>query len=281
MNQFFSELLDADNIALFGTWLVFIGLCVGSFINVVAYRLPLIIEAEDALGESGSEGKPRISLAYPPSSCPQCGNRIRPWHNLPVVGWLLLRGRCADCSNPISIQYPAVELLGGVVTAICVARFGGSVLVVSASVLTWFLLACAVTDWKSMYLPDDLTLPLLWLGLLLAAVAPTASFVSLRDAVLGASAGYLVLWSVYQGFKLITGRDGMGHGDFKLLAAIGAWLGWQSITGVLLVATLSGIAFWGVSRLRGHTLGAFAFGPFLAFAAWITLLVPALQLPVR
>ncbi|WP_404377673.1 prepilin peptidase [Vreelandella aquamarina] len=254
-----------------------IGLCLGSFLNVVITRLPVMLmrqwrnEALEAL-EQPIEPAPRFNLAYPPSMCPSCEHAIA-WHdNLPLVGWLKRRGRCAHCRTRISPQYPVVELMGGVLAVAILALHGPSMasLFIYAACLT--LLALTVIDLRTYLLPDILTLPLLWAGLLYQLLFQP---VMLPSAVWGAIAGYLVLWSFYWLFKLVTGKEGMGFGDFKLLAALGAWLGWSMLPLLLVVSAgigaICGLAAQALSpRLRGQPL---PFGPFLALAGWAGLLM--------
>ena len=270
------ELLESSP-TLLAILVGFLGLCIGSFLNVVAHRMPIMLEQEFAdacraqFGSPADDGKPKISLARPPSSCPGCGHRIKPWHNLPVLGWLMLRGHCASCGASISIQYPLVELLTAVFSLICVWRFGFSPQLLAALALSWTLIALTVIDLRTMYLPDNLTLPLLWLGLLLSIVPVFAEPVA---AIAGAAAGYLVLWSVYWLFKLVTGKEGMGYGDFKLLAALGAWLGWQSLPQVILLSALVGAAV-GISLMlvrKAEWSSRIPFGPYIAGAGWIALI---------
>ncbi len=282
-----------------------LGAIVGSFLNVVAYRLPRMIEAEweeearhillprleSLLARIGDEGRDkalqtlgmdsapdakRTSLVYPPSTCPHCGARIKPWHNVPILGWLWLRGRAACCGGPISVQYPIVETLCLLASLLCALRFGYSPALVASLMFSWILLALAVIDFNTHYLHDLLTLPLLWLGLLLSL---TGLFTHPVASILGAAAGYLSLWSVYHLFRLLTGREGMGYGDFKLLAALGAWLGWSALPMIILLSSLAG-AVVGVSLILIRRLGRdqpIGFGPYLAGAGFIALLYgPAL-----
>ena len=256
-----------------------LGLLVGSFLNVVSMRLPAIMtlgwqrEAREVLRLepewTAAETPP--TLWSPPSSCPHCGARIRPWHNVPVLGWLSLRGRCADCHAPISVQYPLVELGCGIISVICAWRFGWSIQFAAALLLSWALLVLAVIDLRTRMLPDSITLPLLWLGLLLSV---WKVYCTSAAAILGAAAGYLLLWSVYQLFRLATGKEGMGFGDFKLLAAIGAWLGIVTLPMVLLLASAVGASV-GVGlivlRKQGRSV-PIAFGPYLAAAGWAVLI---------
>ncbi|MEO1420325.1 MAG: prepilin peptidase, partial [Pseudomonadota bacterium] len=219
------------------------GLVVGSFLNVVIYRLPIMLEREwarDLAGLAESRGvsiaqadDDRVfNLATPGSACPKCGRAIKALENIPLVSWLALRGRCPGCGTAISIRYPLVELLTGVATALVAWRMGPGWEALAGIVLTWYLIPLAAIDIDQQLLPDILTLPLLWIGLTLSLFYPTeyqTLFVSPTDAIIGALAGYLSLWSIYQGFRILTGKEGMGYGDFKLLAALGAWLGWQSL----------------------------------------------------
>lgn len=253
-----------------------LGLVLGSFLNVVILRLPRMMqlawqqEAREIL-ELPAVTPARYSLTYPPSHCPGCEAPVRAWQNIPVLSWLLLRGRCASCGQPISVQYPLVELASGLMSAVCAWRFGMSPELLAALLLTWALIALAMIDAQTTLLPDDITLPLLWLGLLLA-LGPV--FASLPDAVIGAAAGYLSLWSVFWLFKLVTGKEGMGYGDFKLFAALGAWLGWQALPMIILLSSVVGAAVGIVQILfRGRGREAqLPFGPYLAAAGWIALI---------
>ncbi len=253
-----------------------LGLLVGSFLNVVSLRLPAMMERDwrieaRAILALPEVDEPRLSLTSPPSTCPHCQARIRPWHNIPVLGWLWLRGRCADCKAPISAQYPLVELACGLLSAVCAWHFGWGPQLAAALLLTWTLLVLAVIDARTTLLPDSITLPLLWAGLLLALVPV---WVPLQDAVIGAAAGYLSLWAVFWGFKLLTGKEGMGYGDFKLFGALGAWLGWQPLLLIILLSSVVG-AVVGIglilARNRGRDL-QLPFGPYLAAAGWIALI---------
>ncbi|MHB0774323.1 prepilin peptidase [Halomonas sp. WWR20] len=257
--------------------LVFLlGLVLGSFLNVVIARLPIMLmrqwraEAREAL-EMTAEESPRFNLLLPASQCPACATPIA-WHdNVPLLGWLKRRGRCARCMTRISPQYPLVELAGGILAVAVVALHGPTLASLALFGACLTLLALAVIDFRLQLLPDLLTLPLLWAGLLYQWLFQP---LLLESAVLGAMAGYLVLWSFYWLFKLITGKEGMGYGDFKLLAALGAWLGWQSLPLLLILSAglgaVVGIALQlAMPRLRGAPM---PFGPYLAFAGWITLL---------
>lgn len=254
-----------------------LGLVVGSFLNVVIYRLPLQLQnswrhdAMDFLGQQPDAESKKFSLVYPPSRCPSCEVLIKPWHNIPIISYLLLKGRCKSCAEPISLQYPAVELICGLLTVAVVYHFGLTAQAAWALLFTWVLIALTGIDLDHQLLPDNLTLPLLWLGLL---VNMSGTFVALADAVAGAAAGYLVLWSVYWAFKLITGKEGMGHGDFKLLAALGAWLGWEQLPLIILLSSAVGALIGTVGiLLKGREKQAqIAFGPYLAIAGWIALM---------
>ena len=251
----------------------FVGLAVGSFLNVVIYRLPKMMErdwqaqAAELRGETPPE-KERFNLCVPPSACPHCERPIRMWENIPVLSYLLLKGRCAGCKAMISIRYPIVELLTGLLSGFAAWHFGWGWAGVGAILFMWAMVALTFIDADTQLLPDSITLPLLWLGLLLNL---EAVYVDVPTAVIGAVAGYLVLWSVYWLFKLTTGKEGMGYGDFKLLAAIGAWLGWTILPLVILISSIVG-AVVGVTLIvlakRGREV-PIPFGPYLATAGVI------------
>ena len=254
-----------------------VGLCVGSFLNVVVHRLPKMLEREwraqcaDLRGEAApDENPPAYNLAVPRSACPECGHRIGALENIPIVSWLYLHGACSACKKPISIRYPLVEALGGLLAACAIWRFGATWQGLAACVLLWTLVALTFIDFDTQLLPDNLTLPLLWAGLLANLFG---AFVPLREAVVGAIAGYLALWIVYWLFKLIRGKEGMGHGDFKLLAALGAWLCWQMLPLIVLLSSVVGAAI-GLSLIvfkgRDHEV-PLAFGPYLAIAGGVAL----------
>ncbi len=265
--------LTPDTLFLVGALVV--GLAIGSFLNVVIHRLPKMMEAEwraqcaeltgGAAPESGT-----YNLLVPRSACPACHTALRAIDNIPLVSYLALRGRCAHCGGRISARYPLVEALTAGLSAWVAAHFGWSTAGLLALVLLWTLVALTFIDLDTTLLPDNLTLPLLWLGLIANL---WEIFVPLREAVIGAAAGYLVLWSIYWLFKLATGKEGMGHGDFKLLAALGAWLGWKMLLPVILlssvVGAIVGIVLIVVSR-RGRDI-PIPFGPYLAAAGFITL----------
>lgn len=267
--------LEASPLFLIGCCLA-LGLVIGSFLNVVIYRLPLRLEQEwrrdcaETLDLVQPDNTPLVSLVTPGSHCPACDTPIKLRHNVPVFGWLWLRGRCAQCQSTISAQYPLVELVTGIVSALLAWRFGASAELVAALPLTWALIALCGIDFKHQLLPDVITLPLLWAGLVLSL---TGLFTDPRSSIIGAAAGYLSLWSVFHGFRLLTGKEGMGFGDFKLLAALGAWFGWQMLPQILLVASLVGTLI-GVALILSRRLAQgipIAFGPYLAIAGWIAL----------
>lgn len=262
--------------ALLSPWaLGLFGLCIGSFLNVVIHRLPQMMERawrlESAeLLEVTAPESPALTLAKPASRCPQCGHRIRWYENVPVLSWLLLRGRCSACKTPISPRYPLVEIATGLLFALLAWRFGAQPTVLAWCAFVATLLALSGIDWDTTLLPDSLTLPLLWAGLVAAALGWT---LPLSTAVWGAVFGYLSLWSVYWLFKLTTGKEGMGAGDFKLLAALGAWLGWQMLLPIVLGASLIGAVVGIAMKLGGalHEGRYVPFGPFLAGAGLVVL----------
>jgi len=252
-----------------------LGLIVGSFLNVVIHRLPIMMERDWAAqcaelrGEAPPVFEP-LSLARPRSRCPRCGHAITAVENIPVLSWLLLRGRCKGCAAPISFRYPLVEALTGLLFAFAAWHFGFAAAGLGALVFLAALVALTGIDFDTQLLPDDITLPLLWLGLALNAIGV---YTDLKSAVIGAMAGYLSLWAVYWAFKLITGKEGMGYGDFKLLAALGAWLGWQMLPLTVLLSSLVGavvgIALMVIAR-HGRNV-PIPFGPYLAAAGAIAL----------
>lgn len=254
---------------------VIVGLILGSFFNVVVVRLPKMMELAWQRECAEANGKPIASqapfnLAVPASHCPKCSKAVRAWDNIPLLSYLLLRGRCRHCKTSIHWRYPALELISAVVPVICLLLFGFTAVALAYTLLLWFLLILSSIDLDHMLLPDQLTLPLLWLGLLGAiSVLP----VSPIDAIIGAVAGYLFLWSLFWVFKLLTGKEGLGYGDFKLLAALGAWLGWQMLPLIILLSSLSG-AIIGVGLMvikRQQQGAAIPFGPFLALGGVIAL----------
>ncbi|MHA2939427.1 prepilin peptidase [Vibrio sp. RC27] len=269
-----------DNTWLFPLLATLVGLIISSFLNVVIYRLPKMMEVnwkkelQEAFPEHNIklDPTPSLNLSLPHSFCPHCHHKIRPWHNIPVVGWLLLRGKCHDCHQPISVRYPLVELLGGILSGVIAIHFGLSSYAIALMVFTYVLIAASFIDLDTMLLPDNLTLPLMWMGIALSI--SQVSPISLQESVLGAMFGYLSLWSLYWIFRILTGKDGMGYGDFKLLAALGAWLGWQSLPMVIFVSSLVG-AIAGITMLiiKGKNFeNTFPFGPYLAVAGWVVLI---------
>jgi len=276
--------LLAANPALFAVVAALFGLLIGSFLNVVIHRLPLVLERQwrvqcaELAGQAPEAAPEPFGLVRPRSRCPACQAPIRAIHNIPVLSYLALRGRCAACRAPISPRYPVVELATAAAFAAVAWHFGFGLQAALAIVFTAYLIALTGIDVDRQLLPDVLTLPLLWIGLLAslwhAAAFGAAPPVAMRDALIGAAAGYLSLWAVFQLFRLVTGKEGMGYGDFKLFAAIGAWLGWQMLPLVLILAAVVGAAV-GIAliALRRHGRGVpIPFGPYLAGAAWIAML---------
>lgn len=252
------------------------GLMVGSFLNVVIYRLPKIMQRESDNYVASESGQPlphtdRFNLMLPRSACPHCGHQITALENIPVLSYLLIGGKCRACKAPISIRYPLVELLTGAISAGLIWHFGSGLAGMAALVFAWLLIAMTFIDADTQLLPDDLTLPLLWSGLLINL---NATFAPLPEAVIGAVAGYLALWSVYWLFKLVTGKEGMGYGDFKLLAALGAWMGWGMLPVIILLSSVVG-AIVGIAMIVFAKMGKnnpIPFGPYLAAAGLIALL---------
>ena len=271
------EFLQQNLLAWIGISLL-LGLLVGSFLNVLVYRLPIMLErdwrkqAREVLELPAQPEAAPFNLLQPNSCCPGCAAPIRAWQNIPLLSWLLLRGRCHQCRQPISKRYPLVELASGLLAVLVAWQLGFGWQALAMLVLTWGLLALSVIDGDHQLLPAVLFLELLWLGLLLNAGGQ--GFVSLQDAVYGAAAGYVLLWSIYWLFKLLTGKEGMGYGDFKLLAALGAWGGWQVLPLTILLSSVVG-AVLGLIILRLQRAGAgqpLPFGPYLAIAGWIAIL---------
>lgn len=268
-----------------------LGLVVGSFLNVVIFRLPIILErewrsqaaefqpaAEGAALPAAAASPERFDLGHPASACPACKAPIRPWQNIPVISWLLLRGRCAACRAKISVRYPVVELTTGVLSAWVAWHFGCGVPAACGLLITWTLIALTGIDVDHQLLPDSITLPLMWAGLVAAVVfGPIGGSpvpVSPADAIIGAASGYVSLWLVFHAFRLITGKEGMGYGDFKLFGALGAWLGWKLLPMVILLSAATG-AILGMAMilLRGRDRSApMPFGPYLAAAGWIAMM---------
>jgi len=256
---------------------LFFGLCVGSFLNVVIHRLPKIMEREwraecAALAGQPAPQEPPLSLVTPRSRCPSCGHGITALENIPLLSWAVLRAKCSSCGARISARYPLVELLAGIGAAYSAWRFGPTMAALGAMLFVWFTIALAFIDQETGLLPDDLTLPLVWAGLV---VNLGGAFVPLRDAVIGAAAGYLSLWLIFWAYTLATGKEGMGYGDFKMNAAVGAFLGWKMLPLVILLSSLVGLAFGALqmfaARGRWDAGFRFHFGPYIAIAALIAL----------
>jgi leader peptidase (prepilin peptidase)/N-methyltransferase len=277
------ELYTSEPAWLIGSVFV-LSLLIGSFLNVVIHRLPIMMErewrkqAEELLAAEpaadGFDPTPQYNLIVPRSACPNCGAQITALQNIPVVSWLFLKGRCAHCAAPISVQYPLVEFATALFSAIVAWHFGFTAHMAAALVLTWTLVALCMIDFDHQLLPDDLTLPLMWLGLLLSLFDGQVLPLSPRDSIIGALAGYLSLWLVFHAFKAATGKEGMGYGDFKLLAALGAWLGWQQLLLIILLSACVGaVVGIGLVVVRGRDRNIpIPFGPYLAAAGWIALL---------
>ena len=267
----------AGNLPAFVCFSLVLGLLIGSFLNVMVYRLPLMMQrdwrgqAREILELPKEPEAATFNLVLPNSQCPHCGHEIRPWENIPVISYLFLRGKCSNCKAPISLRYPAVELTCGLLSAYVAWHFGFTWQAGGMLLLTWGLLAMSLIDVDHQLLPDSLVLPLLWLGLIVNSVG---LITDLESALWGAIAGYLSLWSVYWLFKLVTGKEGMGYGDFKLLAMLGAWGGWQVLPLTILLSSLVG-AVLGTVMLRmrnAQSSTPIPFGPYLAIAGWIALL---------
>lgn len=270
---------------------VFIGvafafaLMIGSFLNVVIYRLPLMMQRDwreqcDELSKEPAPDLPegKFNLVVPRSRCPSCGAAIKAWQNIPVLSYLLLGAQCSNCQKSISVRYPLVETMTAIIAAICAWHFGFGWEALMAIGLSFALVAISLIDADHQIIPDSIVIPLMWAGLIMSLFHPLAGadtlFIAPQDAVVGAVAGYLSLWSVYQLFKLITGKEGMGYGDFKLLAALGAWLGWQALPTIILMSAVVG-AIIGIALIafRGRDRQIpIPFGPYLAAAGWITML---------
>jgi leader peptidase (prepilin peptidase) / N-methyltransferase len=267
------ELLSQSPL-LAGGCVFLLGLFIGSFLNVVVHRLPIMMQRQwqTEIAEFRNEEipeHPRFNLMVPRSRCPHCGHQITAEENIPVISWLALRGRCSACKAGISARYPLVELATGLLSVLVFLALGPSMKMLAALPLTWALISLTLIDFDTQLLPDSITLPLLWAGLLLNM---QGLFVSLSSAVMGATLGYLSLWSVYWLFKLATGKEGMGHGDFKLLAALGAWLGALSLPVIILLSSLVGTCIGMAYLVIRKESTPFAFGPYIAIAGFIALL---------
>ncbi|WNC72986.1 A24 family peptidase [Thalassotalea psychrophila] len=267
---------------IFYVTITILGLVIGSFLNVVIYRLPKMLENEwrcecrefldDELKPAKELAKlEELTLSKPASTCPKCGHKIKVWENIPVLSWLFLKGKCSSCTNPISARYPIIETVTGITSLVIGVYFDVTWQALFMLILTWALIALTMIDVDKMILPDQITLPLVWLGLILGL---NDVFVSIDQAVIGAIVGYMSLWCIFWLFKLITGKEGMGYGDFKLFAVFGAWFGWQLLPLLILMASLVG-AIIGISLMvfRNHESSKpIPFGPYLAIAGWITAL---------
>jgi leader peptidase (prepilin peptidase)/N-methyltransferase len=278
------ELFSTSPAAFIVTCFV-VALLIGSFLNVVIYRLPVMMQVEwrkqaqeimDSPVEQLPEG--RFDLSFPRSRCPSCNHQITALQNIPVISWLLLRGKCANCKTSIAVRYPLVESATAILTALVAARFGFGYEAAAAILLTWALIAISMIDIDHQLIPDSMSLPLMWIGLFLALFHPMTGaqmlFVEPKDAIVGALGGYLSLWSIYHLFRLITGKEGMGYGDFKLLAALGAWLGYQMLPLIIMLSAIVG-ALVGVALMifKRHDRNVpIPFGPFLAAAGWIAMM---------
>ncbi len=279
------ELLK-QNITFYLITIFILGLLVGSFLNVVIYRLPVIFKREwrkDCCSyleenynakiqlDNDKEPEETFNLIKPDSTCPNCAHKIRAWENIPVISYLLLKAKCSSCKTPISIRYPLIELLSAILATFSAWHYGFSLAGFSAILLTWALISLAMIDYDTQYLPDQITLPFLWLGLFLNL---NNVFTDINSAVIGGIAGYLSLWTVYHLFKLITKKEGMGYGDFKLLALLGAWLGWQYLPLIIILSSFVG-AIIGITLIlfKKHQRDIpIPFGPYLAIAGWIALI---------
>ena len=270
---FITQLQDTP--VLFMSMITIIGLMVGSFLNVVIYRLPEMIKRDwlqqcaELRGETLSSSE-KFNLMVPRSACTHCGHKITALENIPIISYVALRGRCAQCKKPISLRYPLIEVLTALMSGLVAWHFGFSLLTLAALIFVWALIALAVIDLNTQLLPDDITLPLLWLGIL---VNLNNGFTDINSSVMGAVVGYLSLWSIYWCFKLLTGKEGMGYGDFKLLAAIGAWLGWTILPLVIIFSSLIG-AVVGISLIlksKHDKNSTIPFGPYLAGGALVAL----------
>lgn len=268
------DTLNASPALTVGVAFIF-ALMIGSFLNVVIYRIPKMMELEWQAQVDEIQGKEpedvRFNLAVPASSCPKCGHKIRWFENLPVLSYLLQKGKCNGCAAPISMRYPGVELFTAVISAFVASVYGLNEIGLAVMFFTWVLICLTMIDYDTQLLPDNMTLPLLWLGLLLNSFG---MFTSLHMAVAGAMLGYLSLWSIYWLFKLLTGKEGMGYGDFKLLAALGAWVGADHLPVIILFSSLVG-AIFGIMMIalkRHERQNPIPFGPYLAVAGWITLI---------
>jgi len=284
LQSYFQEVLAVFNHSplFFLVTIALVSLCIGSFLNVVIYRLPVMMQNEwshecklllaDDLKQSNLEAESKVfNLSKPASTCPKCKSKIKAWQNIPVLSWLFLKGRCGSCDNSISIRYPSIELLTAIASVAIAHYFGPTALGFTYLIVTWCLVALIFIDIDHMLLPDQITLPLLWLALLASVLGFT---IEPAQAIIGAAVGYLCFWSVYWVFKLVTGKEGMGYGDFKLMAVFGALLGWQALPMIILLSSLVG-AVIGITLLsiQGKDKATpIPFGPYIAIAGWIAMI---------
>ena len=264
-----------------------LGLLVGSFLNVVIYRLPMMMERDfrveatsilngEAAARKEAEAQGRFNLMVPRSRCPKCKTKITALQNIPIISWLVLRGKCANCKTSVSARYPVIEAVTGMLTALIIFKLGANWAGIGGMLLLWSLVALTMIDYDTQLLPDQITLPLVWAGIVFSVMPHSGVFpaTDLQSSVFGAIAGYLTLWSIYWGFKLVTGKEGMGYGDFKLLAALGAWLGWQLLPVIILLSAVVG-AVTGIAMIlfAGHKRETpIPFGPYLAGAGILAML---------
>ncbi len=271
------SLLQAEFPVLLFSIVMLFGLLIGSFLNVIIYRLPVMmqreweIQAKEILNDSyTAEDTQPFNLAVPNSQCPQCQHKIKPWENIPLLSFVFLKGKCSACGADISIRYPIVELSTGILTAVVVSYFGPNLAGLAACIFTWALICLTLIDFDHTLLPDDITLPMMWLGMVCNYFGLITSF---ANAFWGAVMGYLAFWSVSKLFRIIMKKDGMGFGDFKMLAMLGAWLGWQMLPLIIILSSLAGAIIGGLLIAAGRDRSnPIPFGPFLAIAGWITLI---------
>jgi len=273
------QLIAQQNPLFFYSFLFVFSLCIGSFLNVVIYRIPIMLqrawraEAQSVLALEPDQDEQKFNLATPNSTCPHCSSAIKPWQNIPLISYIFLRGRCASCRGSISIRYPAIELFTGIVSLLLAVKIGFNGQLLALLFFSYVAIALAAIDYDTKLLPDNMVLPLLWLGLLLNS---QNLFVSLHDAVFGAVVGYGFLWSIFWLFKLVTGKEGMGYGDFKLMAVFGAWFGWQLLPNIILLSSLLGavIGIAMIASCRIEKAEPIPFGPFIIFAGFLTAVYP-------
>lgn len=272
MNIAFLEYIPLE---IFIIWIGLLGLIVGSFLNVIIHRLPLMLEQDwkkqcnELLGIEENNEKQEINLIIPPSTCPFCGHQIRFYENIPILSYLFLGGKCSNCKKGIPAQYPLVEFLTAIISVVLVLHFGKTWQLVGALIFTWLLIPLSVIDLKKKILPDELNYILLWVGLILSLYNV---FINVQSSIFGAVFGYLSLWTIYQVFKLLTGKEGMGHGDFKLLAALGAWIGWHYLPMVVLFSSLAGLFLALLWMILQENDPEIPFGPALALAGWVVFI---------